>query len=236
MKIGLFTDVHANLPALEVSIKRFRELECDMIIHLGDLIGIGPYPRECLELAISIGEMQFIMGNHDHWYGYGFPEPIPGYMNQEEVAHHRWTHAQIGEPYKAFVKTWKFTMDVTIGNFNLNFRHYGLNKEKNWFRQHIKYPSADQLDRMFDDVEADMVFYGHNHISSDLQGRTRYVNLGSSGCFDKAIARIGILNINGDTIELQKEALEYNDHNFLNEYDLRDVPARDFIRKVFLNR
>lgn len=46
MKIGVFTDLHANLPALKAAIAFFEEQACGRIIHVGDLIGIGPYPQE----------------------------------------------------------------------------------------------------------------------------------------------------------------------------------------------
>lgn len=130
MKIGVFTDIHGNLPALKKSIERFRELKCDQIIHIGDLIGIGPYPKECLELALSIKEMQFIMGNHDYWYGYGFPHPIPAWMSAEELSHQKWTHQQIGALYKETVRSWRFNIDLEYSqNKKITFRHYGLKKE-----------------------------------------------------------------------------------------------------------
>ena len=236
MKIGIFTDLHANLPALEICVNRFKELECDIIVHVGDLIGIGPYPKECMELATSVKNMEFVMGNHDHWYGYGLPHPIPEYMNSEEVDHHRWTHAQIGDQYKDVVKSWKFSVALRIGDFCFNFRHYGLNKEKNWFKQHIKDPTINELDQLFGDVESDIIFYGHNHEANDQVGRSRYVNLGSAGCFTSPLARIGILSHNDDSYELQKEELEFDDRDLFSAFNARKVPARDFIRKVFFRR
>jgi predicted phosphodiesterase len=72
MKIGIFQDIHSNLPAFEKGVEFFTERKCSSIFHVGDLIGIGPYPKETVEMANSIKNMKFIMGNHDYWYAYLF--------------------------------------------------------------------------------------------------------------------------------------------------------------------
>jgi len=70
MKIGIFQDIHANLLALKKAIEVCKEQQCSKIYHVGDLIGLGPYPKEVFDLANSIDEMEFIMGNHDHWFAF----------------------------------------------------------------------------------------------------------------------------------------------------------------------
>ncbi|MDE5766402.1 MAG: metallophosphoesterase family protein, partial [Clostridia bacterium] len=44
MKIGIITDVHSNVIALDKVIQMFNAEKCDKIICCGDIIGIGPYP------------------------------------------------------------------------------------------------------------------------------------------------------------------------------------------------
>jgi len=48
---------------MKKAISIFRQNECSKIYHVGDLIGIGPYPKEVFELALSIEELTLIMGN-----------------------------------------------------------------------------------------------------------------------------------------------------------------------------
>jgi predicted phosphodiesterase len=62
MRYGIISDVHANLPALEEVL---RELEgLDEVIYLGDLVGYGPNPNECIErVRERCGVV--IRGNHD---------------------------------------------------------------------------------------------------------------------------------------------------------------------------
>lgn len=89
---------------------------------------------------------------------------------------------------------------------------------------------------MFEDVQSDLVFYGHHHESSDIKGRRRYVNLGSAGCYDRAESRIGLIEIQGEKLSLKKESLVYEDKELLEEFERRKVPAREFIKKVFMKR
>ena len=237
MKIGFFTDIHANLPALEKCIEHFQAAGCDRIIHLGDLIGIGSQPKECMELALSIPNMEFIMGNHDYWYGFGLPNPIPTNMSTDEVAHQNWTHAQIGSDYIAIVKKWDWISTIHLSkNLSVACMHYGLNEKGNWFKPHIKFPDKKALDDLFHGVKADLIIYGHNHLASDKSGRSRYINLGSAGCYRRAEARVATLEMEEDGYQLTQASLPYDDRTFLEAFESRKVPAREFILKNFITR
>jgi len=237
MKIGIFQDVHANLPAFKKGIEIFRENQCDKIYHVGDLIGIGPHPKEVFDLANSLTEIEYIMGNHDHWFGYGLPSPIPKYMNEEEVAHHRWTHAQIGEAGREIVQHWEFVKEIELGNDKrITFQHYGYDPKSDWFKPFIKHPNKMNLDDLFKESTSDIIFYGHNHEASDIQGKRRYVNLGSAGCYVKSQVRVGILEVTTEGLALEKLSVHYEDDGLMEDYEKRDVPAREFITTTFITR
>jgi len=62
MKLGVISDVHANLPALEAVLDDMPEV--DELVCLGDIVGYNPYPSECLDLVR--GECDVVLqGNHD---------------------------------------------------------------------------------------------------------------------------------------------------------------------------
>lgn len=236
MKIGIITDVHANLPALEKAIEFFKSEKCDLVIHVGDLVGIGPFPKECLELALAQNHFEFIMGNHDYWYAYGLPDPIPSWMSIDEVAHQNWTHSQLGSVLKNKVKDWPFLIQKTIQGIKFSFVHYGLNRNQNWFSRIIKNPSGRDLDLLFEELKSDIIIYGHTHEFVDLQGLSRYVNVGSAGCANEAKLRCGIIDIFDKKYAINFFALPYSDKELFKEFDKRKVPARSFIKKVFMPR
>ncbi len=64
-RIAVLADVHANLPALEAVLEELKRLDVRQGIVLGDVVGYGPHPRECIA-AIRESGLITIKGNHDH--------------------------------------------------------------------------------------------------------------------------------------------------------------------------
>ncbi len=237
MKVGVFQDVHANLPAFQKAIEIFREHGCDRIYHVGDLIAIGPYPREVMDSALEVENLKFIMGNHDYWYAFGIPNPIPSWMSKGEVEHQDWTHLQLGSGRKSLVREWKFREDLsTRSGVKITFMHYAFDNESQWFKGHIMRPTREEADQLFDNVEADYIFYGHNHLASDIKGRSHYINLGSAGCYNKAEVRLAIICSSEKGVSVEKIKAAYEDNGLIEAFERRKVPARDFITQNFMTR
>lgn len=62
---AILGDVHANLPALEAVLTFLREEGIEEGIVLGDTVGYGPHPCECIE-RLAESRLSVIKGNHDH--------------------------------------------------------------------------------------------------------------------------------------------------------------------------
>ena len=63
MRILIISDIHANLTALETvltSVEGFDAVWC-----LGDLVGYGPDPNECISIVRDLPGIKCIIGNHD---------------------------------------------------------------------------------------------------------------------------------------------------------------------------
>lgn len=242
MKVGIFQDIHANLLALEKAIEVCRAHQCAKIYHVGDLMGFGPYPKETFELAHSIEEMEFIMGNHDHWFAFGLPASTAEEIDNnpqiiEMNKHYKWTYQQIGEAHKNTVKQWPFTKEIKADNGkSIVFQHYGVDSQTNWFKDFVKKPTSTDLDELFKELDAHMIYYGHNHIASDIQGKSRYVNLGSAGSFYKPEVRVGILDLSKEELVLEKLSVHYDDTALLEEFEKKQVPAREIFKRAFINK
>lgn len=63
MKVAIFSDVHANLPALETLIERTPWI--DRYCCLGDTVGYGPWPNECAVLVRELCGHFVCQGNHE---------------------------------------------------------------------------------------------------------------------------------------------------------------------------
>jgi predicted phosphodiesterase len=64
VKRALISDIHANLEALEAVLKDISERGIKEIYCLGDMVGYGPNPNECVDLVIAKCQVA-ILGNHD---------------------------------------------------------------------------------------------------------------------------------------------------------------------------
>lgn len=67
MNILAVADIHSNLPALEAVFRfiRSRKLRADAVLVLGDIIGYGPFPNQCVEYIRALGTELMIAGNHE---------------------------------------------------------------------------------------------------------------------------------------------------------------------------
>jgi len=64
MKYGIFGDIHGNLEALEAVLADMEEQGVTHPLCLGDLVGYGANPAECLEVVRAMG-CPVVRGNHD---------------------------------------------------------------------------------------------------------------------------------------------------------------------------
>ena len=64
MKLALISDIHGNYPALKAALEQLDNLSIDAWLCLGDLVGYGPFPEECVT-EIRKRNIPTLMGNHD---------------------------------------------------------------------------------------------------------------------------------------------------------------------------
>ncbi|KKM00877.1 hypothetical protein LCGC14_1800040 [marine sediment metagenome] len=63
-RIAVISDIHSNLTALTAALADIAERGVERIVCLGDVVGYGPEPKECLDLVAQRSEIT-LMGNHD---------------------------------------------------------------------------------------------------------------------------------------------------------------------------
>ena len=64
MRIGVLSDIHGNLEALEAVLAEVDRLGVDLLYSLGDIVGYGPSPAACIEIVRRRAAVS-LMGNHD---------------------------------------------------------------------------------------------------------------------------------------------------------------------------
>ena len=85
MTLAFFSDVHANLPALEAVFEDLDRRRPDMVFCLGDLVGYAPWPNEVVA-AVRARGIATIAGNYDEGVGVASDDCGCAYKTEEDEA------------------------------------------------------------------------------------------------------------------------------------------------------
>lgn len=99
MKVLVISDVHANLAALEAVLKDAQGY--DAIWNIGDTVGYGPRPRECIDLMVDHGANPVLVGNHD--LACLGELDLTEFNTVAQIAS-RWTSLQLGIEHRTYLK------------------------------------------------------------------------------------------------------------------------------------
>ena len=103
MRYAIFSDIHANLEALEAVLAKIDEIRekepIDQIWFLGDLVGYGPNPNECITKLRERTDV-IIAGNHD-WAAVGKID-LEDFSAAARISA-EWTAEQLTEEHRAFL-------------------------------------------------------------------------------------------------------------------------------------
>ena len=99
---AIISDVHANAEALKTALRDIEQRGIKRIICLGDIIGYGPDPLECVDLVRKHAEWS-LMGNHDFSVLY---EPTNFNPGAEQAAY--WTRAQFDSEPDAVLRAARY--------------------------------------------------------------------------------------------------------------------------------
>src|SRR5947207_3862761 len=103
MRYAIFSDIHANLEALEAVLAKIDELAqekpIEQIWFLGDLVGYGPDPNECI-LKLRERTDVIIAGNHD-WAAVGKID-LEDFSSAARISA-EWTAEQLTEEHRTFL-------------------------------------------------------------------------------------------------------------------------------------
>ncbi len=150
MRVLVFSDVHANLTALERTLADADEY--DAVWCLGDLVGYGPDPNECIERIRHLPNLTCILGNHD--------AAVLGLIEIEAFNHEarraiQWTRRELSEANLSFLR--KLPERVVIGDVTLV---HGSPRQPVW-----EYLLDSQTARYnFDFFDTSFCFVGHTHL------------------------------------------------------------------------
>ncbi len=152
MRIALISDIHGNLEALTAVLKDIEKHQVDQIWCLGDVVGYGANPSECLKLVTETCDIR-LMGNHDHsTLG---KTPIDGYTQVARVST-EWTQDKLTKKDLDILES--FTMEHWLDD--VLAIHASPYDPEEW--HYILTPV--EADDAFGAFDGSICFHGHSHM------------------------------------------------------------------------
>lgn len=233
MKIALFSDIHANLPALEAFFAHVGQQKPDAIYCLGDLVGYNIWPNEVIDEIRGRG-IPTIAGNYDFGIGRSSDDCGCAYKTDDEKANGAVSISFTNEIVKAEQRAYLRSLPAHIKvEFQLNNDTLNLLLVHGSPRRINEYLFEDRDEksmlRILHDADADILCFGHTHKpyhrvlndGQDGQGHFRHaINIGSVGKPKDGNPRGGyvILHINDHSSIMDKDSIQVDFLRF--DYDI----------------
>jgi predicted phosphodiesterase len=150
MKIGFISDIHANLEALEVVLQDIKFRKITEIWCLGDIVGYGANPNECIDLIRS-NNIICVMGNHELATTVDSDSNDFNPYADDGIS---WTRSVITKENRAYIA--KLPLKLELGNFTLV---HGSPKEPFDYITTLK-----EAEQAIPYVKTTFCLIGHSHI------------------------------------------------------------------------
>lgn len=118
MRIGLISDIHSNLPALEEVLCYLEDAGVDKIIHAGDVIGYNPFPNEVIDM-MSEHKVESIKGNHEIIL---LTEDTSKASHPAERAI-EWTRRALNRKSRSYIEGLQDSLRLDFGDISLSVHH-----------------------------------------------------------------------------------------------------------------
>lgn len=157
-RMAVIADIHANAPALKAVLKFLKQNNIEDILVLGDIVGYGPHPNECVELLRHQEGLQVICGNHDY-AAYTKDEN----KNAGITSHAGWALSWTREKISPESAKWLAQLPLYIDDSNWLAVH-GAPIDEHYFNAYVYQMSySSNLDALTQ-RDIPICFHGHTHI------------------------------------------------------------------------
>lgn len=158
---AILSDIHSNLEALQAVLTDMAAHEIEAVYCLGDVVGYGPNPRECLDKVMDWPVV--LLGNHDQAVLFD-----PRDFNPIAERATMWTRRQLEAPIRsreASERRWEFLAERPL-SYRADGILYVHGSPHNPLNEYV-FPediyTPRKLERIFDLIET-YCFHGHTHV------------------------------------------------------------------------
>ncbi len=194
MKIAFFSDIHANLPALEAVLADIDDQQPDFVYCLGDLVGYNIWPNE-VALEIRKRGIPTLAGNYDEGIGLNSNDCGCAYKSDEEKAHGAisisFTNQIVHDEVRAYLNMLPRHMSLKFQNMKENVHLLMVHGSPRRINEYLfEDRPENSLLRILESEAADIMLFGHTHkpyhrvLEYEIDGQKAYrhaINIGAVG-------------------------------------------------------
>lgn len=205
-RIAIFSDIHGNIQALETILKDIERNNIDEIICLGDLIGLGPNSKECLDIVMD-SRIKMVKGNHEI---YQFSEELyQNHLCDTEKQYRDWVKSQLNEKEIEYLDNLPMTMEELIEGKLFTYSHFFFNDKKTFY-QPLTILGDNRIFEVARSMETDYMFMGHSHDAFQIDNGGLFTCVGSSGCTKNDITFYTLVEVVDKSVRITKKELKYD--------------------------
>jgi len=176
VRIGLISDIHGNLLALDAVLDELEREGVDRIVCLGD-VAVGPQPAETLARVKELG-CPVVMGNWDAAFISGMPRPRDE-IGEMLVEIGKWWAGFLSPEDREFMESFEPTVELMLGSTPALAFHGSPKSYDDWI---FSTTPDEEMRPMLIDTEAPVLLGGHTHVQMIRRyGAAVIVNPGSVG-------------------------------------------------------
>lgn len=233
-RLFLFSDIHANLPAMQAIEQAIREEAPDRVIFLGDMVDMGPHPAEVVDRFMAQPAWDLLRGNHESYMN---GESISRVIDGEERNHQAWTRAQLRSDQIDFIHNrCQWQIDETIEGVPMRFVHFARQAPPNEdrFAANLR-PKPHELHQIFRPGDRKLIAFGHLHYAHHgTTNGTTFLSVGPAGPSKAAnTTRYVLLDVDINKVQVDAKTRRYDDRPFFSDMEALNVPARQTILQIF---
>jgi diadenosine tetraphosphatase ApaH/serine/threonine PP2A family protein phosphatase len=184
----VISDIHANLEALQAAQQQIEKIGPDKVLCLGDIVGYGASPDECIELSRQLATVT-VAGNHD--FGVTGQTDIT-YFNRYAREAVIWTARALSDAGMEYLKELPLShvdeghlrivhaTPRNPGRWNYIFTHQQAVDEFKAFDETVCFIGHSHQPCIFELMDADTIIMNSDRVTI-REGRKYIVNVGSVG-------------------------------------------------------
>lgn len=182
MLLAVFSDVHANVPALAAVLKDIETRKTHKVICAGDLVGYAPYPNEVVDLVRGKA-ITCVTGNYDDAVGHDrfvcgcdYKDEKSQFLGTQSIG---WTKQNTSEHSKEFLRRLPKELRIECSNYKVLVVH-GSPRALNEYL--FENTPDDYLNTLLQESNTDILICGHTHLPyHKALPNGHVINVGSVG-------------------------------------------------------